>query len=103
MAVSWWRAIVSGEWHRKYGEKPQEHELSDKYKFDAINHLFTECSLREAALEEFFSEAGIVPLRLVMPTCLYFSGIVITNAIARQSEQSPRTHLAVHQLSCMGS
>ncbi|BBI33476.1 Stf0 family sulfotransferase [Cohnella abietis] len=22
LAVSWWRAIVSGEWHRNYGEKP---------------------------------------------------------------------------------
>lgn len=65
LAVSWWRAIVSGEWHRQHGEKPQEHDIVDKYKFDAINHLFTECSIREAAMEEFFSEEGIVPLTIV--------------------------------------
>lgn len=51
LAVSWWRAIVSGEWHRKYGEKPQEHDIADKYSFDAINHLFIESSIREAAME----------------------------------------------------
>ncbi|MBP1989566.1 Stf0 family sulfotransferase [Paenibacillus eucommiae] len=65
LAVSWWRAIVSGEWHRKYGEKPQEHDIADEYKFDAINHLFIECSIREAAMEQFFSEEGIVPLTIV--------------------------------------
>ncbi|MBD2864092.1 Stf0 family sulfotransferase [Paenibacillus oceani] len=65
LAVSWWRAIVSGEWHRKHGEKPQEHDIADKYKFDAIDHLLTECAMREAALEDFFSEAGIVPLTIV--------------------------------------
>lgn len=65
LAVSWWRAIVSGEWHRKYGEKPQEHDIADKYSFDAINHLFIECSIREAAMEQFFSEEEIVPLTIV--------------------------------------
>ncbi|NIK76187.1 LPS sulfotransferase NodH [Paenibacillus castaneae] len=65
LAVSWWRAIVSGEWHRKFGEKPQEHDIADKYNFDAINHLLTECSIREAAMEQFFSEEGIVPLTIV--------------------------------------
>ncbi len=65
LAVSWWRAIVSGEWHRQHGEKPQESDLTDKYNFDAINHLYGECSLREAAMEEFFSEEGIIPLTIV--------------------------------------
>ncbi|QYR22363.1 Stf0 sulfotransferase family protein [Paenibacillus sp. sptzw28] len=65
LAVSWWRAIVSGEWHRRYGEKPQEHDIAGQYNFDAINHLYIECSLREAALEDFFSEEGIVPLTIV--------------------------------------
>jgi LPS sulfotransferase NodH len=65
LAVSWWRAIVSGEWHRQHGDKPQEHDIADKYHFDAINHLFIECSLREAAMEDFFSEDGIVPLTIV--------------------------------------
>jgi LPS sulfotransferase NodH len=65
LAVSWWRAIVSGEWHRQHGEKPQEHDIADKYHFDAINHLFAESSLRESALEDFFSESRIVPLTIV--------------------------------------
>lgn len=65
LAVSWWRAIVSGEWHRQSGEKPQEHDIADKYNFDAINHLFTECSFREAAIEDFLSEEGIIPLTIV--------------------------------------
>ncbi|WP_053375279.1 Stf0 family sulfotransferase [Paenibacillus sp. FJAT-27812] len=65
LAVSWWRAIVSGEWHRKHGEKPQEHDIEDKYNFDAINHLYIECSMREAAMEQFFSEEKIVPLTIV--------------------------------------
>jgi len=65
LAVSWWRAIVSGEWHRQHGQKPQEHDIADKYNFEAINHLFIESSLREAAMEDFFSEEGIVPLTIV--------------------------------------
>lgn len=65
LAVSWWRAIVSGEWHRQHGQKPQEHDIADQYNFDAINHLFIESSLREAAMEDFFTEEGIVPLTIV--------------------------------------
>ncbi|WP_211745665.1 Stf0 family sulfotransferase [Paenibacillus sp. Marseille-Q4541] len=65
LAVSWWRAIVSGEWHRQYGEKPQESDIADKYNFDAINHLFIECSIREAAMEAFFSEENIIPMTIV--------------------------------------
>ncbi|RKN75820.1 Stf0 family sulfotransferase [Paenibacillus ginsengarvi] len=65
LAVSWWRAIVSGEWHRKFGEKPLEHELADKYNYEAIHHLVFESMMREAALEDFFSESGIVPLTIV--------------------------------------
>ncbi|BBH23282.1 hypothetical protein Back11_46270 [Paenibacillus baekrokdamisoli] len=65
LAVSWWRAIVSGEWHRNYGEKPQEHDIADKYNYDAINHLIIESTMCEAAIEDFFSESGIVPLTIV--------------------------------------
>ncbi|MCR8658702.1 Stf0 family sulfotransferase [Paenibacillus endoradicis] len=65
LAVSWWRAIVSGEWHRQYGEKPQEHDIADQYNFDAINHLLAEAAFREAGMEQFFSEEGIVPLTIV--------------------------------------
>jgi LPS sulfotransferase NodH len=65
LAVSWWRAIVSGEWHRNYGDKPQEHDIADKYKYEAINHLLIESTMCEAAIEDFFSESGIVPLTIV--------------------------------------
>jgi LPS sulfotransferase NodH len=65
LAVSWWRAIVSGEWHRKFGEKPQEHDIADKYNYEAIHHLIFESTMREAAIEDFFSESGIKPLTIV--------------------------------------
>lgn len=65
LAVSWWRAIVSGEWHRKFGEKPQEHDIADKYNFEAINHLIFQSTMCEAAIEDFFSESNIIPLTIV--------------------------------------
>lgn len=65
LAVSWWRAIVSGEWHRVHGQKPDQAEISDRYSFDAINHLFLECSMREAGIEAFFAEGNITPLTIV--------------------------------------
>ena len=65
LAVSWWRAIVSGEWHRKFGEKPQEQDIADQYNYDAINHLILESTMCEAAIEDFFSESNIVPLTIV--------------------------------------
>ncbi|WP_028558947.1 Stf0 family sulfotransferase [Paenibacillus pinihumi] len=65
LAVSWWRAIVSGEWHRQHGAKPQEHELADQYKFEAIRHLVEECMLREVAIEDFMTANGIVPMTIV--------------------------------------
>lgn len=65
LAVSWWRAIVSGEWHRNYGEKPQEHDIADKYNYEAINHLIFESTMCEAAMEDFFSESDIIPLTIV--------------------------------------
>lgn len=65
LAVSWWRAIVSGEWHRNFGEKPQEHEIAHKYNYDAIHHLIFQSSMCEAAIEDFFSESDIMPLTIV--------------------------------------
>jgi len=65
LAVSWWRAIVSGEWHRKHGEKPLEQELASKYNYDAIQHLMIESTMCEAAMQEFFTESNIVPLTIV--------------------------------------
>ena len=65
LAVSWWTAIQSHEWHRQRGIKPTSADLREKYSYDAINHLLAECCLREAAIQEFFSEGKIVPLTIV--------------------------------------
>jgi LPS sulfotransferase NodH len=64
LAVSWWRAIQSGEWHLKPDEQRQPIDLSQAYSFDAINHLYNECSMREAGIQEFFAEGGIAPLNI---------------------------------------
>ena len=65
LAVSWWKAIQSAEWHRETGQLPVAADLKDKYSYDAIAHLFAECSMREAAIQEFFAEGSIVPLNIV--------------------------------------
>jgi LPS sulfotransferase NodH len=65
LAVSWWKAIKSAEWHRRVGARPKTVDLTDAYSFDAIHHLYRECSMREAGIQEFFSEGSIVPLTIV--------------------------------------
>lgn len=64
LAVSWWRAIQSGEWHVSSDEPRKPTDLSNAYSFDAINHLYMECSMREAGIQEFFAEGGITPLNI---------------------------------------
>jgi LPS sulfotransferase NodH len=64
LAVSWWRAIQSQEWHLRAGQTHKEIDLANAYSFDAINHLYNECAMREAGIQEFFAEGGIVPLNL---------------------------------------
>ena len=65
LAISWWKAIQTQEWHRERGSLGQSKGLVDAYSFDAINHLYSESSMREAGIQEFFSEGGIVPLTVV--------------------------------------
>jgi len=65
LAVSWWKAIQTQEWHRLSGAPAKSVDLSDAYNFDAIHHLYNECSMREAGIQEFFSEGNIVPLTIV--------------------------------------
>jgi len=65
LAVSWWRAITSGEWHRKAGEPVWAAAVQDAYRFEAIAQRVLEASLREAAIQEFLTEGGIVPLTIV--------------------------------------
>jgi LPS sulfotransferase NodH len=65
LAVSWWKAIQSGEWHRLKGTKLAEADLAQAYSHEAIDHLLVESVLREAGMQAFFSEAGIQPLTIV--------------------------------------
>lgn len=65
LAVSWWKAIRTNEWHRKTGEIPKATEITEAYSFDAIHHLYCESVMRECGIQEFFSEAGIIPLTVV--------------------------------------
>jgi LPS sulfotransferase NodH len=65
LAVSWWKAIKSQEWHRRAGAPSKSMDLGDAYSFDAIHHLYCECSMREAGIQQFFSEGNIVPLTIV--------------------------------------
>jgi len=65
LAVSWWKAIQSGEWHRLKESKPVEKDLAQAYSYDAINHLLVESVFREAGIQAFFAEAGIQPLTIV--------------------------------------
>jgi len=65
LAVSWWKAIKTQEWHRLSDASPKSIDLTDVYSFDAIHHLYSECSMREAGIQEFFSEGNIVPLTIV--------------------------------------
>lgn len=65
LAVSWWKAIQTQEWHRLSGTPPKPIDLQDAYDFDGIHHLYEEGSMREAGIQEFFSEGNIVPLTIV--------------------------------------
>lgn len=66
-AVSWWKAIVSQEWHRRQDESRcyDPEELRDRYDYAAIRHLLIESTLREAAIQDFLEQAGAAPLNLV--------------------------------------
>ncbi len=65
LAVSWWKAIQTQEWHRKHGAKPTKEDVRERYSFDAIDTLYVASVMREAGTQEFFTEAGIVPLTIV--------------------------------------
>jgi trehalose 2-sulfotransferase len=76
LAVSWWRAIKSEEWHRPnrstpptvVGDAPNRAppaDLIDLYSYDAIEHLFVEANLREADMQDQFDRWGIIPWTVV--------------------------------------
>lgn len=64
LAVSWWRAIKSEIWHREGATddvRPAAATVEDgDYDFAALDHLFAEASLREAAMQSWFDRHGII-------------------------------------------
>jgi LPS sulfotransferase NodH len=81
LAVSWWRAIKSGEWHRRRGQPPSDADLSASYDPLAIDHLMQEAVVREAGIQELFSEAGIVPLQIVYEDALHDFGATVNTVL----------------------
>jgi len=62
LAVSWWKAIQSREWHRLHGEPPRGLDVAERYSAAAIDRLLAESVMREAGIQEFFMQGRIVPL-----------------------------------------
>lgn len=79
LAVSWWRAIRSGDWHRPSRTEPTvvdgptgrapwktpPADLAGHYDARAIEHLMIEADLREADMQEQFDRWGLVPHTIV--------------------------------------
>jgi LPS sulfotransferase NodH len=76
LAVSWWRAIRTAQWHLPArsspptvvgdpANNPAPADLIDHYSYDAIEHLFIEASLREADIQARFDRWAIVPHTVV--------------------------------------
>lgn len=64
LAVSWWKAIQTGEFALVKGRAAKDIDVSDKYIYDAISSLISNCIMREAAIQELFDQAGIIPLNI---------------------------------------
>ncbi|MEM6842131.1 MAG: Stf0 family sulfotransferase [Bacteroidota bacterium] len=66
-AVSWWKAIITEEWHRESGKsRPYSaHDIRDRYDFNAIRHLLLEANFLENRTQDFFDGGNIVPLTIV--------------------------------------
>lgn len=65
LAVSWWKAIKSDEWHRRHGEHPTKADLKHAYDVNALRQLLAQAVMREAGISEMLNEAGIAPLTIV--------------------------------------
>ena len=65
--VSWWKAIVTDQWHLTKGQerKPSGNELNEQYNFEALKFLLLETALRESKIQAFLEEGNIIPLTLV--------------------------------------
>lgn len=65
LAVSWWKAIKTEEWHRETGSVPAVIDLKDAYDFNAINYLINEAEQREADTQEFLAMGQAMPHTVV--------------------------------------
>jgi LPS sulfotransferase NodH len=75
LAVSWWRAIKSQQWHRPNRSEPTAFgpataittppDLIEQYDYAAIEHLFVEANLLEAEMQERFDGLGVVPYTVI--------------------------------------
>jgi len=102
LAVSWWKAIRTQEWHRKTGEPPKPADLEGEYVFYAIYHLFNERAMREAGIQEFYSEAGIIPLTIVYEDFIHEYERTIRDVLGflelDSAEVSPRATTALFSM-----
>jgi LPS sulfotransferase NodH len=65
LAVSWWKAIQTKEWHRVHGEPPTASDVRDQYHYPALVTLFNGAALREVSHQRFFDEGDITPYTIV--------------------------------------
>ena len=72
LAISWWRAIKSGEWHRPardaptaFGDAVRPRSVDDAYDYDAITQLVIETSVREADIQQQFERWNVTPFTVV--------------------------------------
>jgi trehalose 2-sulfotransferase len=65
LAVSWWRAIQTKEWHRPRQAAPTIDGPPPRYDAGAIEHLLIEANLREADMQDQFDRWGVVPHTVV--------------------------------------
>ena len=74
LAVSWWRAIQSDEWHRPNRDQtvvgqapggPVAAEVIDRYDPVALHQLLIGANVREAAMQDQFDTWGVVPHTIV--------------------------------------
>jgi trehalose 2-sulfotransferase len=70
LAVSWWRAIQSTEWHRPTRDgtvatASEPRAVDDAYDGNAIDHLVREASVREAAIQDVFDRWNLAPYTIV--------------------------------------
>ncbi len=67
-AVSWWKAIKDNVWHIESNQQKLPNDkyfYKEHYDFAALSHLFKEATLRECAIQAYFTDYGIQPLTVV--------------------------------------